>query len=258
MGSIDRYANMGIECSWVLEYFKSKDDFWDSPHSLGTNMIKYLKSFLSDSEVTKKNRFTEFGRIIDYIGIQTPTAWALMACNFIYTAEFNWWIKNIVFSHSYTPEEIFSLLDDTMSKNSRDHIVSAYKNIFISNTVLGNEIGMGVCDYEIKGGKRYLNSVTRLPWANPDPLVILYSLYKFAEACGSYYQFTLTRLLDHDIDSDGISPTEIFGLDRPVMEKLLNGLTINHPDFITAQFNLDLDTITLNADKKSEDILTLF
>ena len=150
------------------------------------------------------------------------------------------------------------MLDDSMSKNSRDHIVAAYRNIFISITPLGNEIGTGVCDYEIKGGKRKLNSIVRYPWSIPDPLVILYSLYKFAEACGDYYQFTLTRLLDHDIDSDGVSPTQIFGLDRETMMKILNGLSINHPEFINASFNLDLDNITLNSDKSSADVLALF
>lgn len=258
MGSIDRYANMGIEYNWVVEYFKSKDDFWDSPHSLGKNMVKSLRSFLNDSEITEKGKFTKFGGVIDKLGIDTLTAWALMSCNLAYTAEFNWWIKNISFGCTYTPEKIFTMLDDSMSKNSRDHIVSAYKNIFISNTILGNDIGMGVCDYELKGGKRYLKSITRTPWATPEPRVILYSLYKFAESCGNYYQFTLGRLLEHDVDSEGISPTEIFGLDSVAMEKLLNGLNINYPSFITAQFNLDLDTITLNAEKTAEDVLTLF
>ena len=42
------------------------------------------------------------------------------------------------------------------------------------------------------------------------------------------------------------------------MEQLLTGLNINHPDFITSQFNLDLDTITLNSDKTSVDVLPLF
>lgn len=257
MGSIDRYGNMGIEFDWVREYFKSKDEFWTSPHSLGTNMVKNLKSFLNDSNITEKNRFTDFGGIIDTIGIETTTAWGLIACNVAYTSEFNWWIKNIAFSYNYTPEAIFSLLDDSMSKNSREHIVAAYRNIFISITPLGNEIGMGVCDYDIKGGKRRLNSVVRMPWNQPNPIVILYSLFKFAEACGDYYQFTLKRLLDHSIDSDGISPTEIFGLDRETMMRLLNGLSINHPDFITASFTLDLDSITLNADKTSADVLAL-
>ena len=115
-------------------------------------------------------------------------------------------------------------------------------------------VGFG---YPVKE-KGKLVSITRTAWQNPNPLVILYSLYKFAEACGDYYQFTLSRLLNHDIESDGVSPTEIFGLDRDQMEKLLNGLSINYPDFINASFTLDLDNITLNSEKTSQDVLKLF
>ena len=258
MGSIDRYGNMGIELDWVRSYFKLKDEFWASPHSLGTNMVKNLKSFLNDAEVTVKSKFAPFGKVIDDIGIESSDAWALMLCNLTYTSEFNWWVKNIDFSTAQTPDTIYAMLDDSMSKNSRSHIVSAYKNILISIPQLSNEIGLGVCDYTLKNGKRFWNSVVRIPWQNPNPLVILYSLYKFAEACGDYHQFTLSRLLNHDIDSDGISPTEIFGLDRNQMEKILNGLTINYPDFINASFTLDLDNITLNSEKTSQDVLSLF
>ena len=258
MGSIDRYGNMGIELDWVRSYFKLKDEFWISPHSLGTNMVKNLKSFLNDAEVTVKSKFAPFGKVIDDIGIESSDAWALMLCNLTYTSEFNWWVKNIDFSTTHTPDTIYAMLDDSMSKNSRSHIVSAYKNILISIPQLSNEIGLGVCDYTLKNGKRFWNSVVRIPWENPNPLVILYSLYKFAEACGDYHQFTLSRLLNHDLESDGVSPTEIFGLDRNQMEKILNGLTINYPDFLNASFTLDLDNITLNSEKTSQDVLNLF
>lgn len=258
MGSVDRYGNMGIELDWVRAYFKSKDEFWTSPHGLGKNMIKNLRSFLNDAEITVKSQFASFGEIVDCIGIENSDAWALMICNLAYTAEFNWWVKHIDFSVTYSPESIYAMLDDSMSKNSRSHIVSAYKNILISIPQLSNEIGLGVCDYTLKNGKRFWNSVVRIPWQNPNPLVILYSLYKFAEGCGEYYQFTLSRLLNHDIESDGVSPTEIFGLDRNQMEKILNGLTINYPDFINASFTLDLDNITLNSEKTSQDVLSLF
>lgn len=258
MGSIDRYGNMGIELDWVRSYFKLKDEFWTSPHSLGTNMVKNLKSFLNDAEVTAKSKFAPFGKVIDKIGIESSDAWALMLCNLTYTSEFNWWVKNIDFSTTHTPDTIYAMLDDSMSKNSRSHIVSAYKNILISIPQLSNEIGLGVCDYTLKNGKRFWNSVVRIPWENPNPLVILYSLYKFAEACGDYHQFTLSRLLNHDLESDGVSPTEIFGLDRNQMEKILNGLTINYPDFLNASFTLDLDNITLNSEKTSQDVLNLF
>lgn len=258
MGSIDRYGNMGIELDWVRSYFKLKDEFWTSPHSLGTNMVKNLKSFLNDAEVTAKSKFAPFGKVIDNIGIENSDAWALILCNLTYTSEFNWWVKNIDFSTTHTPDTIYAMLDDSMSKNSRSHIVSAYKNILISIPQLSNEIGLGVCDYTLKNGKRFWNSVVRIPWENPNPLVILYSLYKFAEACGDYHQFTLSRLLNHDLESDGVSPTEIFGLDRNQMEKISNGLTINYPDFLNASFTLDLDNITLNSEKTSQDVLNLF
>ena len=258
MGSIDRYGNMGIELDWVRSYFKLKDEFWTSPHSLGTNMVKNLKSFLNDAEVTAKSKFAPFGKVIDNIGIENSDAWALILCNLTYTSEFNWWVKNIDFSTTHTPDTIYAMLDDSMSKNSRSHIVSAYKNILISIPQLSKEIGLGVCDYTLKNGKRFWNSVVRIPWENPNPLVILYSLYKFAEACGDYHQFTLSRLLNHDLESDGVSPTEIFGLDRNQMEKILNGLTINYPDFLNASFTLDLDNITLNSEKTSQDVLNLF
>ena len=115
-------------------------------------------------------------------------------------------------------------------------------------------IGMGTGKRE----KNKLVAVYRTAWNNPDPVVILYSLYKFAEKCGGYYNFTLSRLLDHDVDSDGISPTQIFGLDRDTMVRLLNGLAANYSEFITVSFTIDLDNIYLKGEKSSEDVLELF
>src|SRR5699024_267469 len=71
-------------------------------------------------------------------------------------------------------------------------------------------------------------------WAEPDARVILYSLYKFAEKCGGYYQFSLSTLLDDSIERDGISPTRIFGLNHDTMVTILNGLSVNDPYFISA------------------------
>lgn len=259
MGSINRYGNMGIKLEWVKAYFKGKDDFWESSdNSLGRNMIKALKAFLSDSEINTKGKINSFGETIDRIGLDEPTAWGLIICNAAYSAEFNWWIKNIEFNITYSPERIRAMLDDTMSENSKDHIISAFKNIFISISPLGNEIGMGICDYQENNGKIKLNSIVRQPWQDPDPRVILYSLYKFAEACGDYYHFTLRRLMDHDVDSAGISPTQIFGTDSDTMQQILIGLSINYPEFINASFTLDLDKIDLVNTKSSSDVLELF
>jgi len=257
MGSVDRYGNMGVEFEWVVNYFEKKDAFWDD-NNLGTNKIKNLRSFLEDAEVTKKRHFSDFGEVVSRIGITTPAAWGLIISNLVYTSEFNWWIMNTQVGRSYSQPEIVTMLGDNMSANSRNHVASAYKNIFISNKILGQEIGIGDCNYELKNGKRILNSILRKSWEEPIAEVILYSLYKFAEACGDYHQFTLKMLLDDSIERDGVSPTRIFGLDRETMIRILNGLAINYPEFISVSFTLDLDSITLRPEKTSADVLQLF
>lgn len=92
-------------------------------------MVKNLKAFLNDSEITEKGKFSMFGDTVDRVGIETSSAWGLLLCNLVYTSEFNWWVKNILFLRTYSPDEILSMLDDSMSQNSRSHIVSAFKNI---------------------------------------------------------------------------------------------------------------------------------
>ena len=87
---------------------------------------------------------------------------------------------------------------------------------------------------------------------------MLYALYKFAEKCNDYKEFTLNALLSDNIDRDGVSPTRIFGIEREAMIPILLGLSSRYPDFINATFTNDLDKISLKDDKSSEDVLKLF
>lgn len=168
MGSVDRYGNMGIEYDWVRKYMQNTEDFWNSAHGLGTNMVKYLKSFLSDSgiAVRKKSDYvlTDFGQKVKQLGVEDVNAWGLMVSNLVYTSEYNWWVKNTVVDQTYTPAEIMAMLGDDMTVNSKKNIVSAYKNIFISTEQVGTELGLGLCDYQLKNGKKYLESITRGKW----------------------------------------------------------------------------------------------
>lgn len=257
MGSINRYGNMGIELDWIKQYLKSKDDFWSSDHSLGSKMVKNLESFLNDSEITVKKKFSCFGEAIAKMDLESEETWGLILCNLAYTAEFYWWVKNIDFGTVYSVDALKSLLDEE-TDNNKSHIISAFKNILISNKTLGEGLRFGICDYYIKGNKRFLNSIQRLPWRSPEPKVILYSLYKFAEACDNYKQFSLSRITDNSIDSNGVTPTQLFGTDRDTLVSILKGLAANYPDFISVSFTLDLDNITLKEDKSSKDVLSLF
>ena len=114
--SIDRYKTLGVQFSWVRDYFEKKNDFWDN-NNLGTMMLSPLKAFLADTGVSRKGKITAFGELVDTIGIDSETAWALMLCNAAYTSEINWWVKNISFNRPYTPAEIMALLMMCPQKN---------------------------------------------------------------------------------------------------------------------------------------------
>lgn len=281
MKGLDRYFSFGIRKNWMDLFFQDEGsaDFWMSDgHGFVANKKKdAFLNFVKDAGLVvynktnggdkyTKNEPSDFAKVLFTYGSDSDVTWALMLCNLVYTAEFNWFVKNIVPHETITLDQMKYMLNDVMENDAKGlgkrNVTDAFK-ILLTKTPFGEAIGLGKCDFEEKvnaSGNEIitLNSFYRDTWKTPNPEVVLYSLYKFAEACGDYYQFTLNRLLDHVVDSDGISPTEIFNLERDTMEKILTGLNINHPDYITAQFNLDLDTITLNADKTSADVLALF
>lgn len=258
-GSVDQYKNMGIRYQWVREYLEKKDAFWED-NQLGSMMLTALKTFLKHSDISERNKITSFGELVSQLECET-TAWALMLCNLVYTPQFNWWAMNIEFDRIYSQEELSEMLDELLTNNSRKNAISGFKNIFSTNPVLSKKIGFGIAHIEEKGKNSFLVDAYRTTWSDPDAKVILYSLYKFAEACGGYYQFTLETLMDDSIERDGVSPTRIFGLDKATMVRILNGLTVNYPEFISASFTLDLDTITLRptgSELTSKDVLKLF
>lgn len=249
--SLNCYSHHAPKMDWFNQYFSFKNEF-DQNHSLGSQMYSFFKRFLRDAELLDSQGFSNFAKVIDSIGLDEPKSWALMLVNLAYTPQINWLIKRVPMFEPYGKDYTTSLLVSDGAKESWvGDIWSSYSRIL---DLPFGQVGLGAPVRE----KNKMMAITRTPWSNPDSLVILYALYRFAEACGEYYQFTLTRLLDHEVESDGVSPTEIFGIDREAMVRLLNGLSINYPDFITASFNLDLDSITLNADKTSADVLALF
>ena len=135
--------------------------------------------------------------------------------------------------------------------------------IILTQTPFGEAIGLGkrigtISNIDKGLENTSLDEFCRIAWSKPEPKVILYSLFKFAEASGDYHAFTLSRLLNHDIDSDGLSPTQIFGLGREEMQGLLIGLGVNYPEYIRVTFTHDLDNINLDKGKTSQDVLGLF
>ncbi len=251
--SLNCYSTHAPLIEWFEEFFAKKEEFFVSP-SINGPKVEFFTTFLKHAGLLNEGKLSKCVDIVDKYGLEDEMSWALMLANLAYTPEVNWYVKNIEFNEVLNKQYVLSkLLENENCTNER-----AANDIFRSYARLldlkFNMVGMGTINQSDKKNPE----IYRSAWYEPDSRVILYSLYKFAEACGNYYQFSLSRLLNHEIESDGISPTEIFGLDRDTMEKLLQGLAINYPEFISVSFTLDLDNINLKNDKTSADVLELF
>lgn len=251
---VNRYLSVGVEMDWIKQYFS------DQEFEPGNRKTDVMFTFMSDAGLVNKRKITALGEKLNNMGLHTVTPWAIMLCNLAYSPSFRWYIENIPFGEHYLEERLSIDMEEATPK-ARGEFWNGFKTILDTGDIF-QRIGFGIPDITVKGTKsgtkKSLNSIMRNPWSEPNPEVILYSLYKFAENCGNYYQFSLETLLDDSIERDGVSPTRIFGLDRDTMVRILNGLAIHYPEFISASFTLDLDTITLNAEKTAEDVLTLF
>ena len=249
--SLNCYSHHAPKMDWFVQFFKYKNTFSEN-HSLGTNMYDFFKRFLKDAGLQDGNGFTEFAQIIDKRGLDDKSSWALMLVNLAYTPQFNWFYKRVKMGETYSKEYTLNLLVEDGAKES--WVADIWSSFTRICELPFSKTGFGEMEFE----KKKATSLTRFPWVDPDELTILYSLYKFAEACGDYKQFTLSRLLDTDIESDGITPVQLFGLDKDTLSTLLKGLSANYPDYINVTFTLNLDNITLRDDKTSKDVLTLF
>lgn len=253
--TLDCYAAHGPKIEWFQEFVKLGDDF-NKNNSLGSAQKPMFNRFLKDAGIIdeKCNR-TNLGEKLVNSELQDLSIWALMLVNLSYTPQVGWFVKSFDFDSVISRNEIVALLSNI--PEIKDSALKAIPPTLkrISALPLG-KLGFGTNDKATKelGGFSFY----RTAWQDVDAKVILYSLYKFAEACGDYYQFTLARLMDTTVESDGVGPVQIFGLDKDAMTGILKGLATNYPDYISVAFTLDLDNINLRQEKTSADVLDLF
>lgn len=246
--SLNCFSHHAPKLDWMEQYFTFKNEVKEK-NTLGSQMFSFFKRFLKDADLLDDNGFTRFAEIISDIGLDENLSWALMLANLAYNPQIGWYICNISFGETMSKEYVCSMLVD--SGADEKWVNDVWSSLARILDLPFSHVGLG----EMVKEKNKAVALYRTGWQVPDERVILYSLYQFSEKCGNFKQFTLTRLLDTSIESDGISPTQIFGLNRDTMEKVLNGLTFNYPDLIEARFTLGLDNITLKSNKSAEEIL---
>lgn len=249
MRSVNSFTEHAPKSEWMSAFFNDKEAFF-AMNNLGPDQQVKFKVFLTDAALSEKNHFSLFAGLVCSIGWETETALGLVLINLIATnPQMEWYVKNFDVGHVYTRKNVVDmLLADGLLDRSANAVTKAYKRII--ETPLGTNLHFGYVTNE--------GDLVRTKCSVTDSRVILYGLFKFAEKCNDYKEFTLATLLNDSIDRDGVSPTRIFGLDRADITPMLIGLSAKYPDFIVASFTHDLEKITLAEHKTPADVLELF
>lgn len=251
--SFNSFADHAPKYDWLCSFFENPIDFLKE-NSLGPVQQTKFKRFLSDACLIKKSKSTSFTDLILRIGWESDVAWGLILTELANNnPQIRWYIQNMDVGDVYQRDQLETKITDcSVSVKDANSIIKSF--VRLCNIPLGTMLHFG----ETTEKGNHINTLCRTKCVVTDARVILYALYKFAEACEGYYQFSLSRLMDFNVESVGVSPAQIFGLTRDDMEAFLNGLSAAYPEFINATFTHDLDAITLREGKTSEDVLRLF
>ena len=249
MKSLNTMSNHAPKTEWLAAFFAKGNGFF-SEHNLGPEQISFFKRLLKDAGLAEKNHVTSFGDLISSIGWDTDTSLGLILLNLVFeNPQVKWYVVNLKIGKVYSRKETEEMLAafDVKPPVAKS-ICGAFKRL--TETVFGTILRWGFVTED--------GDLVRTKCSVSDPRVVLYGLFKFAEKCNDYKEFTLATLLNDTIDRDGISPTRIFGLDRDDMVPILIGLSAKYPEFLSASFTHDLEKITLAENKTSLDVLDLF
>lgn len=253
MGSINSFANHAPKPEWIKDFIAKGSNYWED-NSLGPNQEPMLKKFLRACGILNdQNEQIEIYNMLAVEGYESMSAWGLALSNLCYNPQCMWYINNMPVGTKFSRDSIADMLMmDNVSKGDATSIVGAFKRF--ADLPLGTVLN----SFEVELNKRQVASLTRQKCSLNDDRVLLYSLYRYAEACEGYYQFTLHTLMDATIESAGISPVKLFGFSEDEMEAMLRGLAAKYNDYIDVTFTHDLDKITLRDYHTSADILKLF
>lgn len=255
--NIDRYKNFGLRYEWVELYCEDPEMFWTNDR-LGTHMFKSFEKWGKEAGLMDQfNAPLPITSKFNDMGTDNPIVWGYIFSNIAYNSSiFNWYLRHCSFGTEYQASDLQIMLGDDYSETTKKNALTALKDTIKSTPI--SDI-MALVQYEMKG--KQIVSLTRFPWSDPKPVIILYSLYQFAEHMDSLYSFTLTDLLDDSDDREAISPYMLFGIDREELKNILQGLANNYPEYITVDFNKgimeNIDLPAGKAGKSAIDVLSL-
>ena len=165
-----------------------------------------------------------------------------------------WFITSTRIGENYSIEKLTDMLKVNYPELGDSTVkggLAAFKDM-ISKSPVGGENAM--IQYEMKG--KSVVSVTRLAKV-VHPLTVLYGLYLIARLSENS-TFTVSGIMDADIDSTYVSPAVIFGISGGEFKRICEGLRSRYPDYISTTFTHGNDEIRIYPYKyTTADIIAL-
>jgi phosphoadenosine phosphosulfate reductase len=256
---MNRYQHFGFRKPWLEHFFSYKSDCF-TMGQLGNRQYDALKVWLREAGLlSAANRGEKaglptplFGKI-EHLGPYNPLTWAIIWANLAYNSVIvKWYMLYVPAGEVYEKNDLVFMLGDDYSQSTRDNAVTALLET-MRHSPIGSVLKQGI---PIGSGNNL--KYAKQGWETPEGVAILYSLYLWAEATDRY-SFTINQLNEARGKAGvlGVDPVSIFGLNPDNFKDLLQELALHYENFIRVTFVVDLDTVKLDPEVSSLDILDI-
>lgn len=260
--SINKYKNFGLrekgDSLWISTLVEKREKFflWDSSHPLGYKMVDaaipwFKEAGLIDSSRKPTVLVDLFAKYDGDSRLGWEFIWAALANNAVLI---KWYVTSTRIGENYSIKKLANMLKVDYPELKDSAIkggLSAFKDM-VTKSPVGGEKNM--IQYEMKGNS--VTSVTRLA-QTVHPLTVLYGLYLNAQLSDNR-AFTVSGLMDADIDSIYVSPLVAFGIPSGEFKRICEGLRSRYPDYISTIFTHGNDEVRIFPDKfTTKDIIEL-
>lgn len=263
MSSINRYNNFGLREKdnnlWISALVEMGDAFfpWNNTHPLGKKMVEAASAWFQQAELVsnKARKPTSLVELFRKLGGDSAIGWELIWMGLANNAVLiKWFITSTLIGEPYGIDKLTNMLKVDYPELGDSTIkggLAAFKDM-VTKSPIGEE--GNIITYETKG--KMVSSLTRLA-KGVNPLTVLYGLYLNARLSDKS-TFTVTGLMDADMDSAYVSPIVAFGIPSGEFKRICEGLHSRYPDYIATTFTHGNDEIRISPDKfTTEDIIKI-
>lgn len=256
---MNRYQTFGFRTPWLQGFFDYGTDYFTSGAN-GNRQFDALRVWLREAGLLYPNnsgensgKCTPLCEKLQMRDAYDPFVWSIIWVNLAYSSIITkWYMLNAAIGESHDKAELVFMLGDDYAAKTRENAVASLLDTLKSSPV-GDSLKQGL-PIEYGGKTKYL----RTGWETPNPVSILYCMYRWAEATGRY-SFTLSQMqaMRESGDPQGMDPACVFGLTNEQFKNVLQEIALHLDKYLRVSFVADLDNISLDENITSMDIIDL-